>query len=78
VINDGSNVIRREARDEVQRQYAETGGVPYHFRSPEEIARFFDGLELLEPGVVSTPFWRPDPGSTPTELDEFCGVARKS
>jgi O-methyltransferase involved in polyketide biosynthesis len=77
VINDGTNVIHREARDEVQQKYVETGGIPYHFRSPEEITRFFDGLELLEPGVVSAPLWRPAPGTTHTELDEFCGVARK-
>jgi hypothetical protein len=41
-------------------------------------ARFFDGLELLPPGVVSTPLWRPDPDAgTPAELGVACGVARK-
>jgi hypothetical protein len=44
--------------------YNNTGAVPYHLRSPEEIARFFDDLELVEPGVVSTPLWRPDPSSS--------------
>jgi SAM-dependent methyltransferase len=32
------------------------------FRSFEEIRTYFDGLELLEPGVVYNPLWRPDPG----------------
>jgi hypothetical protein len=32
------------------------------FRGFEEIIAFFDGLELLEPGVVYNPLWRPDPG----------------
>jgi hypothetical protein len=42
------------------------------------LARFFDGLELLEPGVVSTSRWRPDPAESPIpETDEFCGVGRK-
>jgi hypothetical protein len=52
------------------------GGYGYRNRTPEDIARFFDGLELLEPGVVSVSRWRP---SLPvaTEVDEFCGVARK-
>src|SRR5690606_25668603 len=29
-------------------------------RSPEDIRRFFDGLELVEPGLVPVPEWRPD------------------
>ncbi|TDC90974.1 SAM-dependent methyltransferase [Saccharopolyspora aridisoli] len=29
-------------------------------RTPEELARFFTGLELLTPGVVPLPLWRPD------------------
>jgi hypothetical protein len=48
-------------------------------RTPEQIARFFDGLELLEPGVVSCTRWRPETGIG-DELDEvamFGGVARK-
>jgi hypothetical protein len=81
VVNDGTNVIRGEARDEAQRQYDEGGGVPYRPRHPEEIARFFDGLKLVEPGVVSCTRWRPDPdpGSStlPAEVDEFGGVGRK-
>jgi hypothetical protein len=49
-------------------------------RSPQQIARFFDGLVLLEPGVVSCSRWRPDPApeaGQPAEVDEFCGVAGK-
>jgi hypothetical protein len=52
--------------------------VPYTLRSPEEIASFFDGLELVEPGVVSCPLWRPDPDDgPPTPVDAFGGVGRK-
>ncbi|MDS1271711.1 SAM-dependent methyltransferase [Lipingzhangella sp. LS1_29] len=29
-------------------------------RDPQELARFFDGLELLTPGLVPLPLWRPD------------------
>jgi O-methyltransferase involved in polyketide biosynthesis len=49
-------------------------------RSPERIAEFFDGLELVEPGWVSCSRWRPVPlpdGSLPTEVDQWCGVVRK-
>ena len=55
----------------------ETGSATYQLRSPAEIARLFDGLELLEPGVVSCPHWRPQI-LTPDPVDEFCGVGRKN
>ncbi|MBX6388067.1 MAG: SAM-dependent methyltransferase [Frankia sp.] len=39
------------------------------FRTFEEIGRFFDGLELVEPGLVYSPLWRPDePVSEPLEF----------
>ena len=48
-------------------------------RTPEQIARFFDGLELLEPGVVSCSRWRPEasPFGEPDEVAMFGGVGRK-
>jgi len=54
---------------------------PYILRSPQQLAGFFDGLELVEPGVVSCPRWRPDPadaaGGLPAEVNAFGGVGRK-
>jgi O-methyltransferase involved in polyketide biosynthesis len=80
-LNDGTNVVNEALVDEAQRAYNESGAVPYHPRSPEQIAGFFEGLELLEPGVVSCPRWRPDPadgnGGLPAEVDMFGGVGRK-
>jgi hypothetical protein len=51
----------------------------YHLRSPEKIASFFQGLELVEPGVVSVSRWRPEPvpDEPPAEIDQYCGVGRK-
>jgi hypothetical protein len=77
VINDGTNVINPQARNEATRTSIEVG-TPYIARSPEQIAGFFHGLELVEPGVVSSPRWRPDTtGGVPDEVDVFCGMARK-
>jgi hypothetical protein len=79
VVNDGTNVISTEARDEATRVSIEAG-TPYIARHPDEIAGFFQGLELVEPGVVSSSRWRPDApvdAPTPAEVDVFCGVARK-
>ena len=47
------------------------------FRRYEEVLRFFDGLELLEPGLVSTTQWRPGPGTDTRPLPGWAGVARK-
>ncbi|MFD4691305.1 SAM-dependent methyltransferase [Streptomyces sp. NPDC058463] len=48
-------------------------------RTPDQVARFFDGLELLDPGVVSCNRWRPDADTDglPDEVAMFSGVARK-
>ncbi|MFI9823978.1 SAM-dependent methyltransferase [Streptomyces sp. NPDC052013] len=58
--------------------YKESGAVPYHVRSVEEITGLFDGLTLVEPGVVRVPEWRPEGGDGgPSDVDAYCGVARK-
>ncbi len=54
-INDGTDVIKGDAFRKAQQGYNESGAIPYHLRSPAQIARFFDGLALVEPGVVSVP-----------------------
>jgi hypothetical protein len=78
-LNDGTSVVGGEELEQATQDYNETGAVPYVQRTPEEIASFFDGLELVEPGVVSCPRWRPDDaaGEPPAEVDAFGGVARK-
>jgi hypothetical protein len=60
-------------------KYNESGAVPYRVRGQEQIARFFDGMELVEPGVVPIQQWRPDPtlSSAPKELTNMGGVAKK-
>jgi hypothetical protein len=34
------------------RDYNESGAAPYRLRRPEQIARFFEGLQLVDPGVA--------------------------
>jgi S-adenosyl methyltransferase len=76
VINDSTktaDVVAEAVRT------AGDAGVDYHLRTPDRIAGFFAGLDLIEPGVVSTPLWRPepDPAGPPAALNVFCGVGRK-
>lgn len=73
------SVDTNEANAEATRRYNESGAVPYFLRSPEQLAGFFDGLEVLEPGVVPLAEWRPDPGAdaAPDEVIALGGVGRK-
>ena len=50
-----------------------------HVRPVKDIERFFDGLEILEPGVVWMARWRPDPGTRPAGRPNslYGGVGRK-
>ncbi|MDQ0596580.1 hypothetical protein QF037_000925 [Streptomyces canus] len=76
-INDGSRGVD-PVFEQAQDAYNDSGAVPYNLRTVEEITAFFDGLELVEPGVVSVTQWRPEPGSTSADvIAEHGGLARK-
>ncbi|MFI9628954.1 SAM-dependent methyltransferase [Streptomyces sp. NPDC052042] len=56
---------------------------PLIMRSRDEVARFFEGYEMVEPGLVAMPYWRPDSGTAPEQEDPFAfsgfgGVGRKA
>ena len=76
-MNDGTDTSEEVV--EAGRIWNQSANPTYHLRSPDRIARFFEGLELVEPGVVSPPRWRPEPSPSglPAEIDSFCGVGRK-
>jgi hypothetical protein len=49
-------------------------------RTKAQIEKFFDGLEVVDPGVVYIPEWRPDPGeiiADPESVWLVGGVGRK-
>jgi len=52
------------------------GGYEYTVRYFEEIAGFFEGTELVDPGLVPNTLWRPDAADTEI-LPSHCGVGRK-
>ena len=77
VISHTTSTVTGAAMEEAVRLWNEAGSVPIVIRSPKELAGFFERLELVEPGVVSTTRWRPDPGTDRDEVDEYCAVGRK-
>jgi hypothetical protein len=75
-INDSVNTS--EALEEALRTYEASGAVPYRTRSVEQFASYFDGLDLVEPGVVLVADWHPDPGADRgPEIPQMGGVGRK-
>jgi SAM-dependent methyltransferase len=54
---------------------------PLIMRSRDEIGRFFEGYEMVEPGLVPMPRWRPDTApeddEDPWALSGFAGVGRR-
>lgn len=80
VLYDPTTEIDGEMTLKSARFWNESGGnPPLTIRSLQQLIDFFDGLELLDPGVVSVPLWRPDPTviGTPVEVNSFGGVGRK-
>ncbi|MFC7529952.1 SAM-dependent methyltransferase [Actinoplanes sp. GCM10030250] len=54
-------------------------GIPTRLRTRDEVARFFPGMEMVEPGVVPILQWRPDEDVpfTDAQVALYGGVARK-
>jgi hypothetical protein len=78
-LSDGTDTS--PALNEAIAAYNQNSASSYHLRSPEQIAGFFDGLELVAPGVVATSQWRPgtqDIAEDSREVDAICGIGRKA
>lgn len=70
----------REEMRTAQDDYEAAASTKVRWR--EDIARFFDGLELLEPGLVRAPLWRPEASDdllleNPEAYTALVGVGRK-
>jgi SAM-dependent methyltransferase len=70
---DGS---RSERHGEAEKIWNEQANPPYVLRGRAQFGRFFDGLDVVEPGVTSAPRWRPESADAPP-LEVVCGVGRK-
>lgn len=78
VISHPASDIRPAAMAEMtKRVNARLSSARGTMRNQAEITGFFDGLTLLEPGVVQPQEWRPDRPATEADVTAWCGVARK-
>ncbi|MFF2076630.1 SAM-dependent methyltransferase [Kitasatospora sp. NPDC058162] len=79
VLSHGTaDFIPAAVRDKVTGVY-DKATAPLVGRSREQVREFFDGLELLEPGVVTVPLWRPEAAPAPgaERVSMYGAVARK-
>ena len=79
VISHPTIEINGDVMLEALRLWNEGPAAKMVLRSRAELMPFFDGLELLDPGVVSCSQWRPDPQTSTVlvEVAHYGGVARK-
>lgn len=76
VLSHASSDLFPELSAQVTAEYAK-GGIQLGFRTRPEVQRFFDGLDLVEPGLVTATEWftsarRP----RPEDSGIYAGVAR--
>jgi hypothetical protein len=64
-----------EAYEELNERMGDVQGT---LRTREEVAGFFDGLEMVPPGLVQVHRWRADPGADVSyEVPAYGGIGRK-
>jgi hypothetical protein len=78
VVSHLASDVQPETMAEMGRRLNESMTQQVTMRSKDEVTGFFDGLSLVEPGVVRTHEWRPDtPRDAKTPGVLWAGVARK-
>ena len=87
-VPSGSYLVISETVDEVdasviaesRQEYNErVGPSQWSPRTKAGFTRYFDGLEIIEPGLVTMGLWRPAPGAPVPDrpIPAYCGVAKK-
>jgi SAM-dependent methyltransferase len=79
VLSHATHEGESERAGEAAHSY-DRANAPITLRSKGEITKFFDGLDLVEPGVVQQPWWQPD-GVVLVDKHHnwgYGGVARKA
>jgi SAM-dependent methyltransferase len=81
VLCHGTADGRPEVVQAVNKVFNRSVAIQSYIRSREEIMRLFGDFELIDPGLVHIPLWRPDfPTDVPSDPSKFwclAGVARK-
>ncbi|WP_026412533.1 SAM-dependent methyltransferase [Actinomadura oligospora] len=80
VISHGTSDPDPDVAREAEQVYDRHAAASLHTRTAAEVARFFTGTDLLDPGLVYTADWRPSPDAppaSPSEAGMYGAIARK-
>jgi S-adenosyl methyltransferase len=78
VSHGAAELLTRETQEGIKAVVDQMVQQQITLRSREQVTRFFDGMELVEPGVVPVEEWRPEPGTTTNRKSAIWGaVGRK-
>lgn len=78
VVSHPTTEVDGEAMTAAVEYWNREGSLPMTLRTRAELGRFFEGVEVLEPGIVSCPRWRPDTtDGQVADVTHFAGVGRK-
>jgi hypothetical protein len=74
----GLELLDQDKRDGVRDMAGRLIQQMPNYRSREQVMRFFDGTDLVSPGLVRVEEWRPEPGASVTARSSLlCGAGRK-
>jgi S-adenosyl methyltransferase len=74
----GLEFLSAEAREALMDSTRRTSMQQYTLRTREQVTRFFEGTDLVEPGLVPVEEWRPDPGAGGEGKSMYwCAVGKK-
>ncbi|WP_433220759.1 SAM-dependent methyltransferase [Microtetraspora malaysiensis] len=71
--------VHSPSMDDAAAKWNASNASPLTLRTPEQLEEFFAGMELLSPGLVSLPKWRPEPETSfqNRPVFQFGGLGRK-
>lgn len=72
-MSDGTDTDETAVRS--SEVYKNSGAAAYHLRRPVVFVSFFEGLEIVEPGIVAREDWRPASAVLPAAADRLPGLA---
>jgi hypothetical protein len=73
----GSDLFERELLESLKEAFGGKMQQQLTWRSRTEVARFFEGTDLVEPGLVRIEEWRPDTANDGHESHGWAAVGRK-
>jgi S-adenosyl methyltransferase len=75
VLGHATDQSKPEVARAVEKVYKGGVATEGHIRSHAQILRFFDGFDLVDPGLVFMPQWRPDsPADVPDDPSQLWGL----